>query len=60
MFYFIKGHSKRDSDDLTPPEAVWVADAFLLLFVIDHISEGIRLLLICAEAEAMLKAGDVF
>ena len=60
LFYLSNGHSKRDSGDLTSPEAIWVADALLLFFVVDRIRKGIGLLLTRAETEAGQEVGDIF
>eukprot|EP00090_Calanus_glacialis_P032725 TRINITY_DN54233_c0_g1_i1.p2 TRINITY_DN54233_c0_g1~~TRINITY_DN54233_c0_g1_i1.p2 ORF type:complete len:161 (-),score=19.21 TRINITY_DN54233_c0_g1_i1:43-525(-) len=45
-----------DSCDLTPPQTIWIAATFMMMFVVDHIS---RLLHACADAEASSEVEDM-
>ena len=60
MFYLGKCNSIRDSSYLTTSEAMWVADAFMVLFVVDRISKGTGLLLVFADGEAGCEVWDIF
>ena len=59
LFNLLQHHSMGDSCDLTPPQTIWIADTFLMMFVVDHISKWIRLLHACADAEAGIEVVGV-